>query len=269
MGTLQAYASYLTKKDDIALSGVATAATNEAAEVVLGGSLAIPAVVTFFGVSGAVAIAKGGNFDLAFIAMPLVFNQLPGGALIAGLAGLMWFGLLFFAGITSSVAMATPALGFMEENFGWSRKRGAVVLGCLAGLLGLLHVLYNTRGFLDEWDYWAGTFGLVILALLETILFVWVFGPENMWRELHEGATIRIPRFFKFVLTYVTPVFLLVMMAWWSVQEAFPVLVLRDKPESEHLVRWASRGIMLLILVGQVFLVKAAWARRARRKEAT
>ena len=53
--------------------------------------------------------------------------------------------------------------------------------------------MYYTRGFLDEWDYWAGTFGLVILALVETILFVWVMGPDNMWKEIHEGASIRIP----------------------------------------------------------------------------
>ena len=33
----------------------------------------------------------------------------------------------------------------------------------IALLLGLLHIVYYTRGFLDEWDYWAGTFGLVIL----------------------------------------------------------------------------------------------------------
>src|SRR5690606_22090492 len=39
MGSLQAYASYLSTKDDIALNGIATAATNETAEVVLGGSI--------------------------------------------------------------------------------------------------------------------------------------------------------------------------------------------------------------------------------------
>src|ERR671921_241057 len=43
MGSLQAYASYLTTKDDIALNGIATSATNETAEVVLGGSIAITA----------------------------------------------------------------------------------------------------------------------------------------------------------------------------------------------------------------------------------
>jgi SNF family Na+-dependent transporter len=196
--------------------------------------------------------------------MPLVFNQLPGGAVMATLAGVMWFGLLFFAGITSSVAMATPALSFIEENFGWSRKRTAWLLGTIAVLLGMCHLIWYTSGFLDEWDYWAGTFGLVVLALVETILFVWVMGPDRMWDELHEGAAMRIPRFFKFVMTYITPVFLLVMMAWWTVQDAIPTLLMEGKPAAEHPARWASRAVMLGILVLQLWLIKTAWQRRVR-----
>jgi len=267
MGSLQAYASYLKKKDDLVLSGVATCATNETAEVVLGGSLAIPAVVTFFGVTGAVAISKAGGFDLGFVAMPLVFNQLPGGQIMTVAAGVMWFGLLFFAGITSSVSMATPVMSFLEENFGWTRKQSGLAIGALALGLGLLHIVFYQGGFLDEWDYWAGTFGLVILALVETILFVWVFGPENMWRELHEGAALQLPRFFKWVMTYITPVFLLVMMGWWTVTEAIPTLLMEGKPESEHATRWASRGVMFAILIAQLLLIRAAWRRRAARKE--
>lgn len=263
MGTLQAYASYLTKKDDIALSGIATAATNETAEVVLGGSLAIPAIVAFFGVAGATAIAAQGSFDLGFIAMPLVFNQLPGGPLMAGAAGAMWFGLLFVAGITSSVAMATPALSFVEENFGWKRRQTVWGLGALVMLIGCLHIIYNTRGFLDEWDYWAGTFGLVVLALVETILFVWVLGPERMWNELHEGASIRIPKFYKFIMTYITPMFLLVMMAWWTVEEAIPTLMMAGETPERTAVRWASRGFLVAILLFQLWMIKKAWARRA------
>jgi SNF family Na+-dependent transporter len=262
MGSLQAYASYLTKRDDLVLSGIATAATNETAEVVLGGSLAIPAVVTFFGVAGAVAVARGGSFDLGFISMPLVFNNLPGGAVVAAGAGVMWFGLLFFAGITSSVSMATPALAFVEENFGWTRRRTALTLGAIALLLGILHIVYNTRGFLDEWDYWAGTFGLVILALVETIIFVWIFGPDNAWQELHEGAAMRIPRFYKPIISYVTPLFLLVMMGWWTVQDAIPTLLMDGVPEANIPVKWASRGLMVAILLCQLWLIRAAWAKK-------
>ncbi len=267
MGTLVAYASYLKRSDDLTLSGLATCATNETAEVVLGGSLAIPAVVTFFGVSGAVAIARAGGFDLGFVAMPLVFNQLPGGATVAALAGFMWFGLLFFAGITSSVSMATPALSFLEENFAWSHRRAGFSIGAVALALGLLHIVYYTGGFLDEWDYWAGTFGLVIVALLETILFVWVLGPTSMWQELHEGALWTIPRSYKFVMTYVTPLFLLVMMVWWTITEAWPTLRMVGIAPEQHATRWASRAVMAAILVGLLLLVRAAWSHRQARGE--
>jgi SNF family Na+-dependent transporter len=266
MGSLQAYASYLTKKDDLTLSGIATCATNETAEVMLGGSLAIPAVVTFFGISGAIAVAKGGSFDLGFVSMPLVFNNLPGGPVVASIAGVMWFGLLFFAGITSSVAMATPALAFVEENWGWTRAKSAKVLGAIVVLLGSLHVLYYSYGFLDEWDYWAGTFGLVILALVETVLFVWVLGPDRAWDELHEGAAWRIPSFYKAILTYVTPVFLIVMMLWWTVQEAVPTFNMVGAAPEQVPYKWASRALMLAILVLQLVLIRMAWARRTRRE---
>jgi neurotransmitter:Na+ symporter, NSS family len=262
MGSLQAYASYLTKKDDLTLSGVATCATNETAEVVLGGSLAIPAVVTFFGVAGATAVAAGGSFDLGFVSMPLVFNQLPGGPIISAAAGVMWFGLLFFAGITSSVSMATPALAFVEENFGWKRKRSAWTLAAIALTLGLLHIVYNTRGFLDEWDYWAGTFGLVILALVETVIFVWIFGPNKMWAELHMGSSWRIPAFYKPIMTYVTPLFLIIMMAWWFVQDAWPTLLMEGGDPANNGVRWASRGVMLAILLFELWLIRLAWSRK-------
>jgi NSS family neurotransmitter:Na+ symporter len=268
MGSLQAYASYLRKDDDLTLSGIATAATNETAEVVLGGSLAIPAVVAFFGVTGAVAIAKGGAYDLGFVAMPLVFNKLPGGTIITAAAGIMWFGLLFFAGITSSVSMATPTTSFLEENFGFTRKKAGFTVAGVAVALGLLHILFYTGGFLSEWDYWAGTFGLVVLAMMETILFVWVFGPDNMWRELHDGAAWQIPRFYKFVMTYVTPLFLLVMMGWWSVTEAYPTLMMDGIDPSQHATRWWSRGVMLLLLAGLMLLTRIAWKRREARGEA-
>jgi hypothetical protein len=139
------------------------------------------------------------------------------------------------------------------------------VLFVVAAGLGLLHVIYNAGGFLDEWDYWAGTFGLVLLALVETIIFVWIFGPENAWRELHEGAAMRIPRFFKPILTYVTPLFLLIMMIWWTKQDAIPTLLMQGVPEAEKGVRTASRLVMVGILAVQLLMIRSAWARKARK----
>ena len=268
MGSLQAYASYLTTKDDIALNGIATAATNETVEVVLGGSIAIPAAVVFFGVSGAMAIAQGGSFDLGFATMPVVFQGIHETLPVGHILGFMWFSLLFFAGITSSVAMLTPIVAFFREEFGARRETVAWSLGAVCFVFGLLHVRWLGHGFLDEWDYWAGTFGLVLVAVLETIVFVWIFRPERAWASIHQGADIRIPGVFKFIMTYVTPLYLMVILGWWGVTEALPILFNQRSAGSTDPITAAdlpyvnlSRAIILLFAVGFLVLVRLAWKR--------
>lgn len=263
MGTLAAYASYLSSKDDVVLSGLATASTNETAEVVLGASITIPAAITFFGVAGAIEIARGGSFDLAFVTMPVVFQQLPLGQLL----GFMWFGLLFFAGITSSVAMATPILAFFREEYGLRREVVAWSLGAVTLLLGLMHIYFLQYGFLDEWDYWAGTFGLAVFALIEVVLFMWLFTPKRAWESLHQGADIRLPQALKFIMTYVTPLYLITIFGWWAMTEAWPILTLQMSPAgtpySPEAMPWVffSRAVMVFIVVVFAALVMIAWKR--------
>jgi len=266
MGSLQAYASYLSTKDDIALNGLATASTNETVEVVLGGSIAIPAAVTFFGVAGAMQIAQGGSFDLGFATMPVVFQQIDKTLPIGNLLGVMWFGLLFFAGITSSVAMLTPVTAFFREEFGIQREKVAWSFGALAFVIGLMHVHWLGHGFLDEWDYWVGTFGLVLVAVLEVVIFVWIFKPENAWKSIHMGADIQIPKIFKFIMTYVTPLYLLIILTWWGKDEAIPILLNQRSAGSANPVSdvdmpfiTISRGI--LVLIGFLFAIRMAWKR--------
>jgi NSS family neurotransmitter:Na+ symporter len=257
MGSLQSYASYLSTRDDIALNGIATAATNETAEVVLGGSIAVPAAVTFFGVAGAMAIAQSGAFNLGFATMPVVFQQLPFGQLL----GTLWFSLLFFAGVTSSVAMLTPIVAFFREEFGIARERACYALAVVVFVFGLMNIAWLEHGFLDEWDYWAGTFGLVVLALVETIVFVWIFGPEQAWRSIHQGADIRIPRLFKIVITFVTPAYLAVILSWWAVRDAIPILRMEGvAPDAQPYVL-LSRAIVVLFVAIFLVLIRTAWMR--------
>lgn len=75
MGTIHAYASYLKPDEDIVLSGLSTAFTNEFAEVILGGSIAIPVAVAFFGLDATKQIAQGGAFNLGFVSMPIIFGS--------------------------------------------------------------------------------------------------------------------------------------------------------------------------------------------------
>src|SRR3990167_668476 len=101
IGVIMTYASYLSHGDDIVLSGLTAASTNESAEVVLGGSIVIPAAFAFLGVAGAPAAARSGAFNLGFVTMPVIFGHIPFGQIIS----FLWFALLFLAGITSSVSL--------------------------------------------------------------------------------------------------------------------------------------------------------------------
>lgn len=204
MGTIHCYASYLKKKDDIALNSLSAGFTNEFVEVVLGSLIVVPIAAGYLGLDW---VINNAGFGMAFQTMPYLFEKW--GDVIGVIAGVFWFGLLFFAGITSSLAMGTPWMGFMQDEFGWNRKKGALSFGLITLILGLPTVFFYNQGVFDEYDYWAGTVSLVVFALCEIILFAWIFGVNKGWQEINAGSDISLPRIYKPILKYVTPVILL------------------------------------------------------------
>jgi SNF family Na+-dependent transporter len=206
MGTIQCYAAYVRSKDDIALNSVSAGFMNEFVEVVLGSLIVIPIAAGYLGIEW---VEQNAGFGMAFQTMPYLFQQW--GPVLAVLAGVFWFGLLFFAGITSSLAMGTPWMGFMRDEFNWSQKQGAWSFGLITLALGLPTVFFFNYGVFDEYDYWAGTVSLVVFALLESILFAWIFGIDKGWKEINLGADIKLPIFFKYIIKWVTPTMLLLV----------------------------------------------------------
>jgi SNF family Na+-dependent transporter len=208
------------------------------------------------------AIANNGAYDLGIVAMGVVFQGLPGAEVWGRLAGFLWFFLLFIAGVTSCVALASPAIAFLQDEFKMARKKAAYAVASLGFLLGVYQMTEYRYGVLSEWDFWAGTFGLVVFATLEIILFVWVFGIDNAWRELHRGADLQIPRAYRGIMKYVTPLFLILLLVVWSYQLAWPTITMAGVPEENVSHLWVARLLMIgLILVG-MWLIRKAWARR-------
>ncbi len=211
MGSIHCYASYLRQKDDVALTGASAAWTNELCEVVLGGTILLPIAVAYLGLAAVQAETAGGSgFGLGFMVFPTLFRNW--GAL-APAAGFFWFGLLFFAAITSSLAMGQPIMAFLQAEYKVDRARSALLFGAMLLVLAVPVAVLHSNTFNDEFDYWAGTFGLVIFAVLEVILFAWVFGMGKGWAEINKGAELRVPRVFFFIIKWVTPTFLLVILA--------------------------------------------------------
>ena len=206
MGTIHCYAAYIDAKDDIALNATSAGFMNEFVEVVLGSTIVIPIAAGYLGLDW---VLENAGFGMAFQTMPYLFQQW--GPVLAALGGLFWFGLLFFAGITSSLAMGTPWMGFMRDEFNWSQNKGAWSFGLLILVMGLPTVIFYNQGVFDEYDYWAGTVSLVVFAMFETILFSWVFGMKKGWAEITRGADIKIPNVYKFIIKFVTPIMLIII----------------------------------------------------------
>ena len=206
MGTIHCYASYVKPKDDIALNAMSAGWMNGFVEIVLGASVVIPIAVGYLGLDW---VKENAGFMMAFKTMPFLFDQY--GSVIGVLGGVAWFGLLFFAGITSSLAMGTPWMGFVEHEFNWSRKKSAFILGLIIFVLALPTIFFFGKGVFDEFDYWTGTVSLVVFALAEVILFGWVFGMDRGWKEITRGADMTVPKIYRPIIKYVTPLFILII----------------------------------------------------------
>jgi NSS family neurotransmitter:Na+ symporter len=210
MGCIQCYASYLKENDDVVLNSMTAGFMNEFVEIVIGGSIIIPISIGYFGIDKVMDLCQIGGFGLGFRTMPYLFEQW--GDVLASLAGIAFFGLLFGAGITSSLAMGAPIVGFLKDNFGWSRKKGALAFGSIILAFGIPTVLFFSKGVFDEYDYWGGTVALVLYATAEIILFSWIFGVNRGWELIHQGADMRMPGIFKFILRYITPTMLILIL---------------------------------------------------------
>lgn len=254
-GVVITYASYLRKDDDIALSSTTSVAGNQFFEVSLGGMITIPAAFIFLGAAGVV----GGTFALGFNTLPLVFEHMPLGRWV----GFLWFFLLFLAAITSSLSMLQPAIAFLQEGLGLTRARAAALL-CGLGTAGTLFVVWFSKNLtaLDTFDFWIGTFGIFLLACVQTFLFGWVFGPARGLGELDCGAALRVPRIFAFVIKYVSPVYLLVIFGAWAWQNMGGYV--RSFRE-DSVVRW-SIFFLLAVLVLLLWWIRLA-VRRWEKEE--
>lgn len=303
MGTIHCYAAYVKERDDIALNAMSAGWMNEFVEVVLGSSIVIPIAAGYLGLDW---IKENAGFGMAFQTMPFLFENW--GPILAAIAGVFWFGLLFFAGITSSLAMGTPWMGFMEDEFGWKREKAAWSFGALVLILGLPTVFFYNNGVFNEYDYWAGTVALVIFALAESIVFSWVFGINKGWKEIISGADMRVPTAYKFIIKYITPVFLLFVFigsvfspkngdwngAWASlaagngweldngslikmflnsgiheqIAQATDPAVIAQLQENLFLIN-ASRALLTVVFVGLCIMVYLAANRRQRKENAS
>jgi len=261
-GVIINYASYVRKKDDVVLSGLTASATNEFFEVCLGGMITVTAAFVFLGPAITARATQDGTFSTGFSALPVVFAQMPAGNFF----GAIWFFMLFLAAITSSLSMLQPAQAFFQESLGIGRGAATALVSALCAL-GNLFVLWFSKGLtaLDTIDFWVGSFMIFIMAAVQIICFGWVFGVDRGLEEAHQGANLRIPGFYRFIIKYVSPLYLIVVFVGFCYQ-SIPGYIRTILGSAEKPPDRVAQLTWLLILgsIGLLVVVTAIGTRRWR-----
>ena len=222
MGILITFGSYM-KKDISIEDSTKNVEIFDTAIAIMAGLMIIPAVFAFSG--GDPNTLKAGP-SLMFITIPKVFESMGLGSAI----GVLFFVLVLFAAITSSIALTESAVSTFEDELHWNRKKATVIIGIIMIILGSLSSLgYGPLAsvtiigmqFLDFFDFLTNSVMMPIAAIAISLLISRVVGVDKIEEEvLHGESSFRRKKVFVIMIKYLCPIFAVIILIS-SVANAF------------------------------------------------
>ncbi len=213
MGIMITYGSYM-KKDVNLEKSVRQIEIFDTGIAFLAGLMIIPAVFVF---SGGDESALGKGPGLMFITLPKVFESMTGGAVI----GAIFFLLVLFAALTSSISLMETVVSIVRDKLGWSRKVTCVAVLVFCIVLGLPSSLgfgvwsgisVNGMSILDMFDFASNSILMPIVALLTCIFVGYVIKPKCLIEEIELTGEFKSKTLFTIVIKYVAPVCIILIL---------------------------------------------------------
>ncbi|NYG54241.1 sodium-dependent transporter [Nocardioides perillae] len=170
-GVMITYASYVRRREDMVGSGLVVGFANSGFELLAG--IGVFAALGFLAQAsgGAVGDVAAGGIGLAFIAFPAIISEAPAGAFI----GVLFFGSLVFAGITSLVSVLEVVISAVRDKVDTGRRTATLVVVVPAALVSL--ALFSTTSglhVLDVLDHFANQYGILLIAVVSMLVVAWV-----------------------------------------------------------------------------------------------
>ena len=227
MGILVTFGSYM-KKDVSIEDATQNVEVFDTIIAVMAGLMIIPAVFAFS--DGDPDNLQAGP-ALMFITLPKVFASMDLGRAV----GVLFFVLVLFAAVTSSIALTESAVSTFQDELGWSRRKATVLVGVIMVGLGTLSSLgYGPLAgvtvlgmqFLDFFDFLTNSVMMPIAAIATCLLVSRVVGVERIEHEVTlEGGSFRRKKVFNFMIRWLCPVFAAIILAS-SVANAFGIIAM-------------------------------------------
>jgi len=202
MGAIITYGSYLSKKEDIVVSGVSIVAL----DTFVGLIAAVIIFSTLFSVN--MSMDSGGVGNL-FTAIPVIFQKIPGGEAWV----IVFYALVAFAALTSTISLLEVVVAYFIDQKGWSRRKAVTAMGSLIFALGIPSALSFNLGkdftiagktFFEVMDYLCANWALPLGGLFITLFTGWVLTRKEKGEEI--GDRPKILALWDFLVRYVAPV---------------------------------------------------------------
>ena len=220
MAIMITYGSYLPKHENLG-KNTALICTMDTLVALIAGFIIVPAV---FATLGSENVGKGGGF--AFASLAGVFEHMAGGAWF----GVLFYMLLLFAALTSSISLIEGVVAFLTERFGWKRKPTTIIVCTLMFLIGCLYTMsqaaFNIKGiwfdfangvsfpiFGDFMEFLTDRLMIPLCALGVCIFTGWIWKPANAVHEIElDGKPFKLAKVYSVLVKYVAPISILLII---------------------------------------------------------
>jgi NSS family neurotransmitter:Na+ symporter len=205
MGTMVVYSSYLPKKSDITNNSFIVSLANCGTSFFAG--FAVFSILGYLAQAMGVSVPQvtQSGFGLAFITYPTAIRLLP---FIPAFFGILFFLLLLTLGIDSAFSQIEPFVAGFTDKWHFSKK-WVLPIVCVCGFL--IGIVFTTRGgyyWLDVVDYFASSYGLTLVGLLECIVIGYIYKAHKMRNYVNEVSDFKIGGWWDICIKIVTPVVL-------------------------------------------------------------
>ncbi|WP_094228439.1 sodium-dependent transporter [Methanolobus psychrotolerans] len=189
--------------------------------VALDTSVALLAGLVIFPAAFAFGIDAGSGPELIFVTLPNIFNQMAGGHIW----GFMFFIFLSFASMSTVIAIFENIMAFTIDEWGWTRKKAALVntigiimlsLPCALsfGPLSGIQPLGPGSGIIDLEDFIFSNnilpIGALSIVMFCTLKIGW--GWNKFTEEANTGKGWKIPGWISPYARYVLPFIILTIL---------------------------------------------------------
>jgi NSS family neurotransmitter:Na+ symporter len=201
MGAIMVYGSYLPKHVSIAKTAYVIAGTDTAVALLAG--------IAIFPIVFASGLEPASGPGLIFQTLPIAFGSMTGGWLF----GILFFVMLVFAALTSSISLIEPAVAWLIENKNMSREQACIWSGLVAWVLGFGTVFsFNVwsefkifdRTIFQLLDYLTANLMLPIGGFCIAVFAGWIMRQQHTEQELDMPTPLGY-QVWRILVRYVSP----------------------------------------------------------------